>query len=281
MKLIIVFTLFFTINCYAQKQLPNGYKICLIGDTGTGNKEQIYVAKALEQENCDQVRVLGDVIYEDGIKSSKDEQLKQKFLAPYNNLLKNIPFYISLGNHDYRSNPASWLEVAKEHENIHFPSMYYSDVYEDICLYTLDTNSSFKEQIIWMGRQILINSTCKFNLSLGHHPFISSGMHKSASGSLKDFLEQTAIKHTHAYFAGHDHQLSDEGKSGKTHLFISGSGAKLRPLSKNAQVWGVSKLGYMTLVVQRSKKEVKLKFDFISVNEKFKRKVEHSGFITR
>tara|TARA_B110000046_G_scaffold107065_1_gene114452 strand:- start:118 stop:1200 length:1083 start_codon:yes stop_codon:yes gene_type:complete len=73
-----------------------------VGDTGTGKEGQYQVAGAIESvcaiRGCDFALGLGDNIYEAGVDSVDDVQWLDKFEKPYQNL--NMPFYMTLGNHD-------------------------------------------------------------------------------------------------------------------------------------------------------------------------------------
>ena len=52
--------------------------LCFIGDTGTGHPEQLESKKLLN--DCTQVRHLGDIVYQVGIESVEDKNVKEKFL---------------------------------------------------------------------------------------------------------------------------------------------------------------------------------------------------------
>ncbi len=272
-----------TISRYSN--LPSEYKICLYGDMGTGNLTQYHVIEVLKKENCNQVRLLGDIIYARGINSVNSKEFKRKFEEPFKPFLddSNGPdLYITLGNHDYEYNPKVWFEAATKFEKVYFPSFFYTDIYGDICITTLDTNKNFKEQLKWLTsyEKIVLSEGCKIKISLGHHPYLSSGMHGNATTELQDFLDKAVIGEADLYLAGHDHQLSHEGTVDKTELFISGSGSDIRPLVGTPSVFGVSKNGYVVLTVERTKSEVALKYSFKSVKVDEKIAVdEFSGVI--
>lgn len=284
-----LFLMFFVVSCkyfgadpvvIEGEKLEDDYKICFIGDTGTGKKEQFLVADVLEKESCSQIRLLGDVIYEKGIDSVNDSELEEKFLKPYKNILENTPIYIVLGNHDYKKKPQAWIDVSKKIKNVHMPAQFYADIYEDICILSIDANAHFANQFLWMKKtRKKYFKKCKYVLTVGHTPYRSSGHHGNAPGYAKIFFKKMVLKHSTAYIAGHDHHLSDEGIYDEVHHFVSGAGGKLRPLEKKPKVWGVSKLGYMTVTVER-KNDLKLKFDFITVDkDSGDKKIEHSGYI--
>ncbi len=93
--------------------------ILVLGDGGTGDEGQYRVGHAMfdvcERRRCDFGLMVGDNIYENGIKvDSRDdgeaslreiiEQFDDKFARPYVDFLglRGFHFWVSLGNHDYR-----------------------------------------------------------------------------------------------------------------------------------------------------------------------------------
>ncbi len=232
-------------------KLQDGFKICVIGDSGKGGSEQKQVAAALVKANCQQVRHLGDIIYNSGLDSTDDPLFKERFYNYYQELFKqNIEFYMALGNHDYRGNPSAWLHIAKIFPNIKFPSMYYATIYEDICFITLDTNSRYMLQQQWFKKlQQEFSSQCKLVITLGHHPLYSSGLHGNASMLRRIFLEKVTQGKVDAYLAGHEHNQEDCGQYDKTHYFVSGSAGASRSLRNKPPVWGSKNSGFMTLTI--------------------------------
>ena len=80
------------------------FECILTADTGSGNKEQYTVAKAMEKliatnKNIKLVVLAGDNIYPSGCRDVDDEQFITKFQEPYKDI--DLPFYLCLGNHDY------------------------------------------------------------------------------------------------------------------------------------------------------------------------------------
>lgn len=77
-------------------------RLVAIGDMGTGSAAQYNVAEAMRQvcarKGCDAVLGLGDNIYERGTETALSPKFDAKFLKPYAGL--NLPFYMTLGNHD-------------------------------------------------------------------------------------------------------------------------------------------------------------------------------------
>jgi len=291
MKLLFLIFLSFLATSFAQtssgkisnrETLPDGYKICVWGDSGVDTEDQFRVAKALYNEGCDEMRVVGDIIYENGLENEKDPQFMSKFYNPYKIIIseQKIPFYMIMGNHDYYGNPQAWLELAKKYSFIKLPSFYSAELAGDICLINLDTNDNFSEQAAWLKNTVnpMLKNKCKISMVFGHHPYLSSGSHGDAGGQLKKFYEANIIGKYDIFMTGHDHQLSDEGKVKDTTLLISGAAGKLRKIGEPI-VWGVSKLGYLVVTIKRKNNSVNALYDFISLNKDGIGETAHSDSI--
>jgi len=244
--------------------IDNGSTICIIGDSGTGDNNAIAVARALETMHCSQVRILGDVIYPSGIDSADDPKLELRLLKPYRYFFEhNIKIFPVLGNHDHKSNADAWLDVGKTNPSIHFPNFYYSDAWDGICFFNLDT--SYYEKIYflterhpqteWLRQAFAAQAKqCRFSIATGHHPYRSSGGHGDAEWLLAWFFKEELIGKVDLYLAGHDHILADEGVADGTHLLISGS-AGLRGRLKEPSAdkrFATSKHGFITLQFNRN-----------------------------
>ena len=289
LNFLFIFSLF--ISCTSAPEsgqlvkhpkLPNNYKICIFGDSGKNNSNQRLVAGALAKENCDQIRHLGDIIYSRGIDDANDPKFKTHFYDYYDAIIeKGIPFYLVVGNHDYQKNPSAWIDVAKKYPNIHFPGLYYLDVYQDICFISLDTNDNFITQKFWFDKiQEKELKDCKLKLAFGHHPLYSSGDRGDAHFGVRTFLNNTISETAQAYFAGHEHDLQDVKTENGTRYLISGTAAMTRKLRSPASLWGLSKLGYLTLTLQYQDQSPSFKFQFISVSSNpGETRVEHTGII--
>ena len=112
---------------------------CFVGDAGEVNPTQSMVVKALANSDCTLVWHLGDIT-QLGVQSINDPELKESFLNPFKPFLDtNIPFYLTVGNHDYKGDPTVYLEVAKEYPSIYHPSNFYTKRFGELCIFALDT----------------------------------------------------------------------------------------------------------------------------------------------
>ena len=106
----------------------------LIGDTGTGSKEQYKVAESIKNycatKNCKAVFILGDVIYDKGVSSISDEQFKTKFEDPYKEI--QLPFYIVFGNHDYLGCVDCYIKYSSVSKKWEMPERFYVTKFENV-----------------------------------------------------------------------------------------------------------------------------------------------------
>ena len=94
---------FLVLNQFLQSKETNIY--CFIGDAGEVNPTQSLVVDALTNSECSIVWHLGDIT-QLGVKSINDTELQESFLNPFKPFIDtNVPFYLTVGNHDYKGNP--------------------------------------------------------------------------------------------------------------------------------------------------------------------------------
>ncbi len=254
-----------------------GDKTCIMGDSGTGKEGQRKVAKLLEKENCDRIRIMGDIIYPDGLTSDQDPLFYTHFYNPYKNLLdQGVPFILSMGNHDHRENINSWLYLADQHNEVIYPNHFFAEKFGKNCYLTIDTNMSFhQEQRDWLDKTMpILERECDFIFSFSHHPYISSGKHGGANPFNKLFFKKYILGKSFAHFAGHDHHLSYEGVKAGTHHFVTGAGGKLRPVrALQFPKFAISTLGYINLIYMGGY----YKYEFIGLSGNNKREVLFTG----
>ena len=207
---------------------------CFVGDAGEVNPTQSMVVKALANSDCTVVWHLGDIT-QLGVQSINDPELKESFLNPFKPFLDtNIPFYLTVGNHDYKGDPTVYLEVAKEYPSIYHPSNFYTKRFGELCFFALDTTIFDKlyyfhkrgNQIRWLKDKVEeLKDKCEFSIVVAHHPLFSSGDRDRANPQLAIFLENYVFGTFDIYITGHNHVLADEGDHKKTRQLISATGA--------------------------------------------------------
>lgn len=263
---------------------PVEFSIIFTGDTGTGDSDQAMVATAMKKEGIDELRILGDVIYEAGLNSETDKQFDKKFYSQYKDFKK---IGIALGNHDHAGDVDAWIKLAKRYPNVFFPNYYYSEKINDLCLMTIDSemidqslSSEFtKGQTEWIRNTLqgFYAAECKLIIAMAHHPRYSIGEHGDAEYNFKKFFDSELAGKIDIYISGHDHNLSYEGEVAKTHHITTGAGGQLRDLAHRPRVYGASKLGYVVMDYLGSGKA---KFTFKTIKDsvvKSEYSVEISG----
>lgn len=254
--------------------------IILIGDTGKNNDGQLNVSRSIQDfcttEKCDLGLLAGDNVYPAGVKSATDTILETMFDKYYNPL--NIPFLVTLGNHDYGKLTNDWkrgryqLEHAKKNPAFKLPAFYYIHETQDAVIAVLDTTrlmwrkETFAQRDMLAKAYELAKSKNKWYFVMGHHPYLSNGKHGNAgnyerlpfpffvSGSnVKKFIQRHICGKAHFYFAGHEHSLQvfdGNIKGCNTQLIVSGTGASASKLMKrNRADFESTELGYFHLGV--------------------------------
>jgi hypothetical protein len=199
-------------------------KFAVIGDTGTGDKHQLAVAKRLAAQRgkfpFDFVIMMGDNLY--GGNSPKDYE--KKFAIPYKPLLDGgVKFYASLGNHDDPS------------ERFYKPfnmsgERYYSfkPANSSVRFFALDSNYMDDKQLTWLDAQLQASGS-DWKICFFHHPPYSSGEAHGSDLTLRKQVEPIFVKHgVNAVFTGHEHFYERIKPQKGIAYFIAGSSAKLR-----------------------------------------------------
>ncbi len=265
----IIVALFFSVSAYSYTE------ICIVGDTGTGEKSQYDVAQAMFAADCKTIIHTGDVFYERGVKSETDYQWKTKFEDPFSPLiLSGAEFYMSMGNHDYNPGKSELIHkihttYANKNSFYKFPDLFYSFQLEDYCLWAIDSNRFTEAQAEYLAISMEKANNCKWKVVFGHHPIISSGHHGNAKpkSHLMTRLHPILAANADIYFSGHDHNLADEGivSNSSYRQIISGAGAKLRPVKSCKQtgcIYAESKLGFIKAYLKKEN----IRMDFLDTD---------------
>lgn len=245
------------ISGYAQsnnKLFNDGFTILAFGDWGRqGIKIQKEVAEQMgifaEANDVKFLSVLGDNFYENGVTGTDDSHWKKSFEDVYTAKSLQVPWYVVLGNHDYRENPQAQIDYMQLSSRWKMPARYYSEnimindstealfVYIDTSPFVESyyTRSSMKnvltqntgEQLKWID-SVLANSNAKYKIVSGHHPVYSYGEHGQTIElvqQLKPILEKYNVN---LYLAGHEHDMQYLYDGGSVRYFVSGAGSETR-----------------------------------------------------
>ena len=247
---------------------------CFVGDAGEVNPTQAMVVEALAYSDCSMVWHLGDIT-QLGVQSIDDPELQDSFLTPFKPFLETeIPFYLTVGNHDYKGDPAVYLEVAKDYPSIYHPSNFYTKQFGKLCFFALDTTIFDKlyyfykrgSQIRWLAEEVeRMKDKCEFSIAVAHHPLFSSGDRDRANPQLAIFLENYVFGTFDIYITGHNHVLADEGDHKKTLQLISATGALPggSPLETDKGKFNIETPGYLRMTIDGNT----ARYEFISAED--------------
>jgi hypothetical protein len=208
-----------TIKLPLQK---NSVRFAVIGDSGTGDKEQYEVARQMETYRqavgFDFVIMLGDNIY--GGHSARD--LSQKFELPYKPLLDaGVKFYASLGNHDDPDIESRYRPFNMNGER------YYTFKRGDTQFYALDSTYMDAKQLAWFEKN-LQNASVRWKISFFHHPLYNDGkMHGPDMDLRSRLVPFFQLYGMNAVFSGHEHAYERIKPEDNVYYFILGNSGKL------------------------------------------------------
>ena len=173
----------------------------VLGDWGRmGTPEQHAVARGMGRvaatSQSQFVVTTGDNFYEDGVASIDDPHWRGSFEDVYTNASLQMPWYVALGNHDYRGNVQAQIDYTRHSARWRLPARYYAfEKTIDGCakaqFVVLDTTpflpryrhsdgerlASVGEQaplgqLAWL-RATLARSDAPWKCVIGHHPLYS------------------------------------------------------------------------------------------------------------
>ena len=202
---------------------PDSLRFAIIGDSGTGDANQLRVAQALwaahQKFPYEFVLMMGDNIY--GGEATKD--FDKKFLTPYKPILSaGIKFYAALGNHD-TPNQAYYKQF-----NMNGERFYTFKPKNGVRFFALDSNYMDPKQLVWFEKELAASGS-DWKIAFFHHPIYSSGGTHGSDLALRDQLEPLFLKYKiDAVFAGHEHFYERIKPQKGIQYFISGGAGKVR-----------------------------------------------------
>jgi tartrate-resistant acid phosphatase type 5 len=235
----------------------------VIGDFGNASAEQNRLAKVMAEEFRRRaggeypvrfVLTTGDNIYGFTTRlvtfrtGARDADWQEKFFAPYEQLLRSIPFYATLGNHDGNESEAQ-ADLRVYLDNFFFPEAgphrYYRFSYGGLAeFFALDSSQNTAsggprpqyleggEQYKWLKGAIGAPAGGLWRIAFFHHPPFTAGpLHGASLRALHPLLGLLESGGVQAAFNGHEHnfQFTTRGpETGGIQYFVSGAGGELR-----------------------------------------------------
>jgi acid phosphatase len=197
---------------------------------------------------------VGDNFYDDGVASVGDRQWRTSFEDIYTAASLQIPWYVVLGNHDYRGTPQAQIDYSATSSRWRMPSRYYSVSGASLGaphldLFFIDTSPlvhKYREkvdgkiaanvaaqdvtaQLRWLDAT-LGASSARWKLVIGHHTLRSGGSAHGETPEIVAAIDPLLHKHgVQAYINGHDHDLQHIRRGGVSYIG-SGAGSEVRPV---------------------------------------------------
>ncbi len=213
------------------------------------------MAKAASARGSCCVVSVGDNFYERGVSSSADPQWQSSYEAIYHAPSLQIPWYVALGNHDYRGSPQAQIDYSEKSSRWRMPARYFK--VEGLALHApyldlffIDTSplvhkyrddvedaiaanvrsQDVDAQLLWLN-QVLDQSQARWKLVVGHHTLRSGGSAHGETPEIVELIEPVLRKHgVAAYINGHDHDLQHIRRHGLD-CIGSGAGSEVRPVN--------------------------------------------------
>ncbi len=253
------------ITSYPVSYLSTNDSFIFTGDTGTGNQNQYDVANGItkycDTNHCTSMFILGDVIYESGVKSVDDPQFTTKFKEPYKNI--TMPIYIAFGNHDYLGCINCYLEFKSSAPQWVMPAKYYKVTFKDIDFFIINTEDFNLAQQQWLVEE-LTNSQAKWKIMLGHKPIkTNDAAHTSENWNGRGKLKEIVCDRADLYISGHSHVLEDIGKvegCSFEQIVSGGGGAQTRQVINKDTIKGFYYESHGFVTLKETNNELELEF---------------------
>lgn len=217
---------------------------------------------------------VGDNFYERGVQSAADAQWRTSFEEVYTDPALQVPWYVALGNHDYRGNPQAQIDYAARSARWRMPSRSYlvpgalsgvpnTDIfvidssplvhkYRDGVEAPIARNvagQSVATQMAWLDRALRSSKAAR-KLVVGHHTIRSGGSGHGDTPELvtrvKPLLERHRVR---AYINGHDHDMQHIVDNGVDYI-CCGAGSEVRPVKAVAGTkFCLSRSGFAAITI--------------------------------
>ena len=216
----------------------------VIGDSGFGEEVTFRLGELMAGYDLAFVIHVGDVVYRIYEDANPFESYALKFYAPFAPLLRQMPIYPVVGNHDveeaafWEGSPFYYRAFPPFADPAFAPSDYegrrgwYAFAHGDVQFVLLDTQIFFgepgrAEQDTWL-RQRLADERYRITIPVFHVPMYTSGMHPSDTVVVRmNWEELFTASRIPLTLAGHDHNYERLIVNGITHIVSGGGSAGL------------------------------------------------------
>lgn len=216
------------------------FRFLAFGDTGDGGPDQYRVARLLPEYQVDLIVHTGDLVYSVGAA----EDYIEHFYRPYAGLLARVPFYPTLGNHDYMTAEGQpfvdAFDLPRNGPRPDRPEREYWFDYGDVRFVALDSNIDGEElgRVIapWLDG-VLADAGNRWKVVYFHEPVYTSGRYipsEKIELTVLPIIEKHGVQlvltgHNHGYERTHPVRAGGAALDGRgsVHVTTAGGGAGL------------------------------------------------------
>lgn len=193
----------------AAKPRGRPFSFVVLGDTGRATQSQFRIGARIAAQHPDFVVHTGDVVYPRGLRRDYYE----RFFQPYRALLREVPMWPSLGNHDVRDNGgAPFREVFDLPRNgpagLTPENNYWFD-FSDARFVVIDSNvpeATLHDVVApWVRAVFAAPDAPRWRFAAFHHPPYTAGKYAKSVPETRTLVPAFEEAHIAIVFNGHDH----------------------------------------------------------------------------
>lgn len=202
------------------------FRAAVYGDSRTEYEVHREVVKSMLKNEPDILLHTGDLV----TYGRKYADWWEQFFRPLADLIAHIPFYPTLGNHEYSGSGKMWY-----YDLFSLPGneQWYAFTYGCSRFILLDSNVDFSpgsSQYSWLIKELDSPGygNSQWQIVLFHHPPYTSGGHLGDERPIADYLVPLFQEHeVDMVFSGHNHHYERSFKDGIYYIVSGGGGAPL------------------------------------------------------
>jgi hypothetical protein len=202
-------------------------RFAALGDLGLRTVDQAAVLEQLKTVEPDLIVLTGDLAYTDGTLAEFETEL----LAPYADVMRNIPVFPASGNHEYRTADAAPFRQVFALPDNGGPAgreRWYSFDWGDVHFAVVDTERIGDAQLDWLDRDLERNRL-PWTIVVGHRPPYASGHHGSDLEMRDEMVPIFERRRVPLVLLGHEHHYQrTEPIDGVTYVVSGGGGRGTR-----------------------------------------------------
>ncbi len=190
-----------------------------LGDTGTGGAAQVAIGRWIAAQPFDFMLFLGDIAYDAGTAA----QLQNNFFQVYRDILRFVPAYPTIGNHERRTREGRpFFEAFVLPE----PERYYSFNWGNVHFVAIDTTQRDAKQLTWLDEDLKSNKL-PWVIVYGHHPMYTNSLRGPQKWIRRAFSKILTDNKVDLVLTGHEHQYERFRINDVNYIVSGGGGGQL------------------------------------------------------